>query len=135
MKLTFIFVSVLTLLFQPIALRAFCCNGDGCPYSLARYVDDKGNPTGKYALLDEDNKPLQIKTGPDCACVKGIGKAFPAKTCPHCLEALCPRPDCGHHIFQHTCSLNVRAEHGTGIIELRETGEVEAFGEVTKSSK
>ncbi len=98
----------------------FCCNGDGCPNTLVRYVDEYGNPTGRFALFNEFNQPVSIKKGGDCKCVAGIGTKYPSKMCPHCVEALCPRPDCGHHIFQHTCALDVRAEPGTGIIEVRE---------------
>lgn len=98
----------------------FCCNGDGCPNSLVQYVDEIGNPTGRYALFNEFNQPVTIKKGGDCKCVEGVGKKFPSQTCPHCVEALCPNPGCGHHIFQHTCALNVRAEPGTGVIKVQE---------------
>lgn len=108
------------LLLHSTAIFPFCCNGDGCSNTLVRYVNAKGKPTGRYGLFDEFNKPLPLKKGSDCKCVLDIGMKFPSKTCPHCVQALCPNPACGHHIFQHTCALDVRAKPGTGIIEIQE---------------
>lgn len=118
MKNLVVWVSIFMCALRVGGLLAFCCMGDGCSNSFAQYVDSQNNPTGHYALLDDSMRKIWIKKGPECECVKGIGTAFPSKTCPQCVEALCP--NCGHHIFQHTCSLNVRATPGTGIVTIRE---------------
>lgn len=120
MKIRLFFVVLLLLIAQVGLMVGFCCNGDGCPNSLVQYVDEDGMPTGRFALLNEFGVRLVMIKGPSCTCKGEIDKVFPSQSCPHCAEARCPRQDCGHSIFQHTCALNIRATPGTGIIEVKE---------------
>lgn len=106
------------LLLVAVPMLPFCCRGDGCPNSLVVYVDKNGKSTGEYALYDYYNKLVPLRKSHRCTCVAEIGKTFPSKTCPACVDALCPRPDCQHHIFDHSCSLRVRSVPGTGTIEI-----------------
>jgi hypothetical protein len=125
-----LFIAVFILLsIQSYAVLAFCCNGDGCPYALVTYVDDKGIPTGAYSLVynqdqgklaDNGGIRLNLMKDVNCACQEEYGTIFPSITCPHCVEPKCPNPVCGHSIFQHSCRLDVRAMPGTEMIKIRE---------------
>lgn len=125
-----LFLSVFLLLnIQSEAVLAFCCNGDGCPYSLATYVNDKGIPTGRYSLIynadqakitEEGGTKLNLVRDATCSCKEDYGFIFPSNACPHCVDPRCPNPACGHSIFQHACDLDIRTKPGTGIIKIRE---------------
>jgi len=129
MKNNLFFAVFMLLSIQSDAVLAFCCNGDGCPYALGTYVDDKGIPTGRYSLVynpdegklaDDGGIKLDLVRDSNCACTESYGNVFPSSSCPHCVDPKCPNPVCGHSIFQHSCRLDVRAMPGTEMIKIRE---------------